>query len=104
MLYLMENTFRPQLLTGELDHLIEPEHKMLLNSYENGSLVRLWRKASGTSGVLVIKAKDHDELRDWIKSMPMFPYFETVKVTPLTCHPKFQQFALSDKDLKEKGI
>lgn len=67
-----------ELRARERDHAI--------NLQKSGEMVHLWRVAGRAAAVVVIEAKDHNDLHRILTSLPMYNYFE-LSVTALADHP-----------------
>ena len=76
--------------------LLEREFARTHQLYEQGGMLRIWRKATGTGVVTVWDCPSHDALRERLASMPMSPFFSRVTATPLVAHPRYPQFASFD--------
>ncbi len=90
MLYMIENKYTPELLTGHFDDLRKAEYDMLRDSYRTGKMLRIWRKASGEGAIIIVDLPSPEAVRDWLASIPMVAGFSEIKVTPLSCNPQFK--------------
>lgn len=60
---------------------------------ERRQLVGLWRKATAKGVYLLMAMPDHEALTAQLRAMPLYSYFDDIRVVPLVTHPNFPQFA-----------
>ena len=96
MLFLIDVDIDYGKLGKDLDPILKEEWKRSKELYENGIMLKIWRKANAKGAVTVWDVPDAETLRENIAKMPLYPYFTDVKVMPLVAHPQFRQFAKRD--------
>ncbi len=96
MLFLIDVDIEYSKLGDGRDRILEEEWKRSQELYENGTMLRIWRKANAKGAVAVWDVPDHETLSENIKKMPLYPFFSDIRVTPLLPHPRFPQFGQRD--------
>jgi len=96
MLFLIDVDIEYNRLGQKLDEMLAEEWKMSQFLYENKIILRIWRKANARGAVAVWDVPDLETLNQYIRKMPLYPYFSAVRLTPLVAHPKFPQWTRSE--------
>jgi muconolactone delta-isomerase len=97
MLFLVHGRFDMDALASvDVEELGAREGNRVAALYQEGVILRVWRRADRTGAVLVFDCDSEDEVRDVLNSMPAFAYSREVEITPLVTHPLFPQFGVSD--------
>lgn len=93
MIYLIEVKIDyNQIDQEEMPAILEAEWKISDELHSSGRMLGIWRKANAKGVVAIWNMPDHDAVSDQIRSMPLYPYFSEVAVTPLVAHPRFPQY------------
>ncbi|ATE63839.1 muconolactone Delta-isomerase [Rhizorhabdus dicambivorans] len=72
--------------------LVEAQNRQVAEVQKEGRLVGLWRRADWNGSIGVIDAASNEDLARYIASLPMFPFFRSIDVVPLTPYAGFEEF------------
>ncbi|VVE61298.1 Muconolactone Delta-isomerase [Pandoraea captiosa] len=89
MEFLLHISFRPLLALSETKQaqVVQAEREAADRLRKAGRLVRLWRVPCRPENMGIWSAADATDLHDMISTLPAFPFFDEIKVTPLAEHP-----------------
>ncbi|HUY56369.1 MAG TPA: muconolactone Delta-isomerase family protein [Candidatus Micrarchaeaceae archaeon] len=93
MLFLVDTDIDFNALGQQRDEVLTAEWAHVEQQWQNGTMLRIWRKANGLGIIGVWDVADADALRAEITSLPIFRYLSDIRVTPLVQHPKYPHHA-----------
>lgn len=76
-----------------LEDAVAAEHRHIDQFHKDGRVKGAWLRADGGGAVFVADCDDHQHFNELVRSLPLFPYFRQIEVTPLLPHPMFPEFA-----------
>jgi muconolactone delta-isomerase len=62
-----------------------------------GRLIGIWRCADLSGAMFIIDAESHERLAEEMATLPLFPYLQSITITPLIPHPRFPEYAKGQK-------
>jgi muconolactone delta-isomerase len=89
MLYHLDVDLDYGRMGSERERLRRLEWERTRQLFEQGVVVTEYLKASARGVVVLWDCPSHDAVRDTLMSMPLYPYFHDIRVTPLVAHPAF---------------
>ena len=89
MLFLIDVDIDYGRMGQDREHLLQEELKRSKELYEKGVVKKVWRKANARGAVSVWDIPDLEFLRETLATMPFYPYFADIRLTPLLAHPLF---------------
>ena len=95
MLYFIQANVDRQALnqSGEAQTASAAEGARAREVFAEGRLLGLWRRVDCKGSIFIIEAESHEALRTELEALPMFPYFGSFDVIPITPHPAMPEFA-----------
>ncbi|HEX6960111.1 MAG TPA: muconolactone Delta-isomerase family protein [Ferrovibrio sp.] len=77
----------------KLQELVQAEWRASEQMLAKRQLVGIWRKGNALGTYVLWNLPDADAVSAQLRSMPLYPCFTDITVTPLVLHPNFPQFA-----------
>jgi muconolactone delta-isomerase len=84
--------FPATLAPEDMAKVRKDETEAAMNFMSQGNLLRIWRLPASMSSRAIWSFDTTEELDTAVKSLPAFPYFTAVLITPLIEHPSAKAF------------
>ena len=84
MIYMIDVTIQYADLGEELERMLQEEWAVSDRLYAEGTMLAIWRKASGNGVVAIWDCPDHETLSEKIRAMPLYPLMTSIELTPLS--------------------
>ena len=97
MLYLVKTIIDRNALAqcGDREAVMAAESARANEVKAEGRLLGIWRRADCGGSAFIVEADSHDTLNADLSSLPTFPYFTAIEVTPIVAHPAHPEFGVA---------
>jgi muconolactone D-isomerase len=97
MLYLVNFHIDQQALGfgAQREAVVTAEGERALALRQAGRLVGFWARADLGGVICILDAESHEDLMQELRTLPLFPFFRSIDVTPLATHRWFPEFGAS---------
>lgn len=77
--------------------IIDAEVQRAVEVQQEGRLMGFWARADLGGAIFILDTESHEKLMLELRSLPIFPFLQSIDVMPVVTHPRFPEFGIGRK-------